>query len=427
MSPTNAPPDQFARYEPPQRLRLFLGILAVVLLLGALMNYRSWLVRDPHTDTRNWIAFISDRNGNDDLWVADGSGKLRAVTNDEADDESPVWMSQGNRIAFSSTRTNAKVTKEVYQLWSIRPDGSDVRGLTVGGGAKLDPHLSRDGKRILHIAQGFVTVVELDDTHAEQLIPAAEHPESLTQWRELVGDGVAFRRAEWAKLDESVILCQFGSDKDNALFLGLTGEAAPPLPALLLAAAKLDFAWSPNSLEFLVAYHGNRPLKNIIPRSPDYGFPESGVILFSITTAADAKAKQLPVMLALGDKPDSMVLTVKTILKTSDKGLILEPNYSADGLQIAYVDAEADGETLKRRSLAVFASANLESKNVTPSLIARGTVSSPKWSPDGRKLAYLMLNRSRRDLWTVDMPEATNARNLTNGLGDNHDISWSPQ
>src|SRR5256885_2251960 len=56
-------------------------------------------------DVQGKIAFTSNRDGNDEIYVmnADGTGVTR-LTNDPASDSQPAWSPDGSRIAFTSTR-----------------------------------------------------------------------------------------------------------------------------------------------------------------------------------------------------------------------------------------------------------------------------------------------------------------------------------
>ena len=86
------------------------------------------------------IAFTSDRDGNDEIYVmnADGSAPMR-LTSDPAADYSPAWSPDGTRIAFVSNRGDGVPT-----IYVMNADGSNPVPLTNG----RDPAWSPDGRRI---------------------------------------------------------------------------------------------------------------------------------------------------------------------------------------------------------------------------------------------------------------------------------------
>ena len=89
------------------------------------------------------IAFVSNRDGNDEIYVmnADGSNVTRITNHPEADND-PAWAPDGNRIAFHSARDR---NSEIYVM---NADGSGPVNLTNNLSSDLEPAWSPDGNRI---------------------------------------------------------------------------------------------------------------------------------------------------------------------------------------------------------------------------------------------------------------------------------------
>lgn len=64
----------------------------------------------------------------------------------------PVLIGGGGRIAFVSDREDGRT----LQIWTMNPDGSDLRQHTYGAGDKTHPRWSPDGQHLLFVADGGV-------------------------------------------------------------------------------------------------------------------------------------------------------------------------------------------------------------------------------------------------------------------------------
>ena len=102
-------------------------------------------------DAQAQIVFVSDRNGNNEIYVMDIDGKnSRNLTNNRDKDYSPSWSPDGERIAFSSRRdgnfrNKFGLTDEIYVM---DVDGGNQRRLTNNRGWDWYPSWSPDGERI---------------------------------------------------------------------------------------------------------------------------------------------------------------------------------------------------------------------------------------------------------------------------------------
>ena len=76
-------------------------------------------------DQHSKIAFVSIRDGNDEIYVMNANGSdVTRLTNDPASDGGPAWSPDGLKIAFSSNRDGS------YEIYIMNTDGSNVTRLT---------------------------------------------------------------------------------------------------------------------------------------------------------------------------------------------------------------------------------------------------------------------------------------------------------
>ncbi|MEO6385465.1 MAG: DPP IV N-terminal domain-containing protein [Sphingomonas sp.] len=97
------------------------------------------------------VAYASERDGNSEIYVknVDGSGEVR-LTNDPGMDIHPIWLSDGSGLIFNSSRRakNAE-DPEIFDIFSIRPDGTGLRQITRHNGVSTYASVSPDGRRLL--------------------------------------------------------------------------------------------------------------------------------------------------------------------------------------------------------------------------------------------------------------------------------------
>ena len=89
------------------------------------------------------IAFVSARDGNEEIYVADArTGEVRRLTRDARPDRRPAWAPHGRSIAWQSGPQDAA------DLYVMLADGARKRLVVGGPGDEVDPAWSPDGNRI---------------------------------------------------------------------------------------------------------------------------------------------------------------------------------------------------------------------------------------------------------------------------------------
>ncbi len=93
------------------------------------------------------IVFTSSRDGNLEIYSMAGDGTHpQRLTNNSANDDSPVWSPDGNSILFASDRDG------FWNIYEMNAGGTDIRQLTTGRETNIEPCWGKDGKTI-----GFIS------------------------------------------------------------------------------------------------------------------------------------------------------------------------------------------------------------------------------------------------------------------------------
>ena len=149
-------------------------------------------VREPAiSPDGSWIV-LREQDPQEDLALIrpDGSD-LHRITNDNFSDRSPHWSPDGKEITFMSNRTGR------FEIWSIHPDGSNLRQLSTSGA--LSYAWTPDGTLVGYPADGKPTALD----------PAGH---KVASW----GLPSIFRPIAWSPNERSVV----GRMRSNAFGAG---------------------------------------------------------------------------------------------------------------------------------------------------------------------------------------------------------------
>jgi Tol biopolymer transport system component len=88
------------------------------------------------------ILFQSNLDGDNEIYLLSEAG-VRKLTDNDWDDLFPVWSPHGEKIAFSSNRRGN------YDIYHMRPDGTERRSLTRSEADEKEPAWFPDGKSLV--------------------------------------------------------------------------------------------------------------------------------------------------------------------------------------------------------------------------------------------------------------------------------------
>ncbi len=326
--------------------------------------------------TAGKIAFVSERDGNADLWMVDARNAADAarLTDHPEEDRSPTWSPGGEELAFISSRRGG------YQVFLVEARaGAEPRPLTITSSSKDSPSWGRDG-RVYYLASGQLVATTPGTSDADAVFPTADA-------RRIPGDPLATGGFRWARPspDGTSVAAVLRLESGEALLLSPPGAERPLFLGL---AQNIIAAWAPDNT-LVAAFGGGGPVSGSFPLPQDRPIPPAPQADASFLGRFGRDGSALPAARlpfpasGLAVAPDGKKAAV-----TSDRGVVLLP--AGDG----------QGKQVFERAAA-----------------------SPSWSPDGKTLAFA----SEGDIWTLAAGAGDAAKNLTGGrMGDCSSPVWSP-
>jgi Tol biopolymer transport system component len=400
------------------------------------------------------VAFVSDRDGNAEVYVMNADGKgPRRLTEEFALDDHPAWSPDGKRIAFVSTRRPSEKPGRAWNgLYVMNADGSGVKRLS-GAAADYSPAWSPDGGW-LAFASGSgkvggtdVWVVRPDGTGRRRVVKDGGWPafsadgkavffHSKRQgrwgvWRVNV-DGTGLKRVTPGKEDaytprtsadgkwlvyavargghRQVELMDLGTGKTVQVTKGGTDHWNP--------------AVSPDGRS--VVYHRARPGGSVANVERWGTPPGTGLQMFRLAGAFPAFSPDHKKLALTGGRFASVdVMNLdgtgrKTIYAGKFRGLF-SISWSRTG-EIAFSLGGVFGDADAKVDVVAVRPDGSGFHRLTE---GSGNDGFPSWSPDGKRLVFRSGRGGSKNLYIMDA-EGKEVRRLTKGKWTDTMADWSP-
>lgn len=376
--------------------------------------------------TQGYLAFLrTDENGACNLFIArwDGSDE-RQLTNDDAPKRLPSWSPDGRSICYAmESRAEGSATYQLYLLGKGSP-----KQLTYGSISKDMPCWRADGKLIGFLSGGAIKVVNPNAAGVLQVYPrprrgstdeedAAEAAEALKR------PPIVFFR--WAPAGQALAGVQV-----------MEGEHAAVLGGGNWWSTQQDTTFSPAAPilvepESIVVLPHMDAEPFVLPGAESVQFdwmPDGKRVVAALSTREGRHA-------LVRFRTDEKNLPMELIL-TADKHTIRceAPVVSPDGQHVAFELWQVkDNDDRVLLGLGMVPAEPPQPIGIasgkdiaTITLLVKGDARSPRWSPDGSRLAYTAVDRNgRADVFVLSLKDKKTV-NVTKGRGHNTDVAWSP-
>jgi Tol biopolymer transport system component/imidazolonepropionase-like amidohydrolase len=355
------------------------------------------------------------------LWAMPaGGGKARAITDELGDARQPAFSSDGKRIAFQSYRDGN------WHIWTVAPDGSRLAQLTSGSFDDREPHFSPDGGSIAFASDRGgnydIWKIDLATQRLEQLTrdPANDfNPAYSPDGRRLAfvserGDARGIRVIN--NLDDADKRSEVVLIKSNAVVAApaWSPRASPGASSFAASSpgSSPDGAWvsyqtftrEKGSTELWVKAPGSEQAARLASVANEDVFPfraawatnaelfytADGLIKKLNLTSGERKTIAFEATVEL-NRP-AYARRKRDFDSTASRPArgIVAPAVSPDGKRVAFTALgdlwiQEPGRRAERITDNVFVEAH------------------PRWSPDGKQLAYLCDKQGSMDLWTRDL------------------------
>ncbi|MBI5705560.1 MAG: PD40 domain-containing protein [Armatimonadetes bacterium] len=393
--------------------------LAVIVILYQMLKSCGQDIDLPlSVDTAGMITAVQLDGSNSKVAVIEPDGTIKYPPGASAEfiERDAIWRPDGNRVFFTSNRTEGN-----YNLFRWNLGSEKVEQRSLGTRSKSSPTFlpaGADGANdsALLMSGGFVLDCNLKTGETRQILPPVV--QELGGGDEGAGEqlggvynklGTSFRTAKWTFDKRFIVAVMRREDGNEALIVQEMG-AKQPMP--VVAGRHIDIEVSPDSSK---VYYSVLEFQWLSPADAPPEFVKNG----RVTTPYRHGVFAIDLDRAAQEANQPIVMTKE------DTRAIHRICLSPDGSMLAAVRGSYTSEgDLEPMELIVFPTDAAGGSAIT--VIKQGKIFEPSWGPNSDLLLYIESAGGRRAIHTIRR-DGSDPKNVTGTKGD---FAWprmSPQ
>lgn len=398
------------------------------------------------------IAFASTRSGGKNIWVKrTNSGEAVQITKDDFANENPVWSPNGDEIAFFSLRGNhpgiwripafggtpalittlqsgdatlrrwSKDGKTIYYEFKRNLYALDVKSAQAAQFTKLDaPNINSDSLSISPDEQSVAYISTTQDGRSSVWVAPVRGGEP----KQIASDAGHNRNTVWHRDSKRI----FYSANVDGVYQIFVAHVDGRNPAQLTAGDVNSFALDVSPDGARILYGSTKEDSDVwgvnVARGQDFALTSDLGSELWPDVSPDGKTVTYQAVrnLSQGDKIyTSLILTKPTnsdeVFRLADDGAL--PKWSPDGKQLAFMRRASGAYSLwvaqaagGEKKLLVGGLPSIEF-TLLPYLPVQA--SSFSWSPDSARIVYHSSRSGQQNLWVVNADGSGEAQLTNNG------------
>ena len=425
------------------RRKMMRGIIGlVIIVVGLIILWIVQNVRDvdlpTQVNTVGWIAAIEDKpNGSEAvLFKPDGTMMESNGYQDGDHERDPVWRPDGNRVFFTSDRTDASTQARQVNLYRWNPGSGKVERRSATQGSYTDLiYSTSDSQDPGLVAMGGI-IVNFDPVTGDTapVLPPSSKDESgntengrtsSIESSPFATYGTSFKEAAWFDDKKYIVAIMRGDEGDTMVLQDMTpvdGKLNLPIPIVAGDHIDMDVNRKTGCIVFTLQF-AKWPSSDPAQVPPEFIKNGKVVLPFHHMIGILDPKNLTPMQTSQGPGPTT-VQPIPVIQLPSDANAFGSPVFSPDGSSIVVSVGTYSDSELHMTGLLVMPA--VAGGGQSPSALHKGAVDSVSYSGDGKSIAYCVHNGSTSQIHVMTN-EGSDDHVIAQGKGSFSEATFSPQ